>query len=142
MVIINELPQIRVSIRMAGSERDCVEYDDPDPPLIPPVSGEAMYSTSKIIESHDDTQYYIYFEVDNRSGWIKEPVGIGLVAYIDGKIVARPVYWQQSLVGQVLRTRLDEAYGLSGKPGKAIARTFKFSAISSGTSHSSFAAIF
>ncbi|KAF6844683.1 hypothetical protein CMUS01_00867 [Colletotrichum musicola] len=129
MAVINELPQVRVSIRIAGSEGDCVEYDDPDPPGTPASSGDATHSTSKVIESQDNTEYYLNYEVSNSLGWFKRGKGLTMKIWIDGKDVASRVLRKNQLDGQVLRGRLEAVEESSNKRGKAIMRKFKFSAI-------------
>ncbi|KAF6816828.1 hypothetical protein CSOJ01_02759 [Colletotrichum sojae] len=62
MAVIDGLPQIKISVRIAGSEDDCTEYDDPDPHRTPAITGDAMHSASKVIESQDNAEYYIFFE--------------------------------------------------------------------------------
>ncbi|KAF6840410.1 hypothetical protein CPLU01_01096 [Colletotrichum plurivorum] len=78
MAVIKELLQIKISVWIAGSEDDCVEYDDPDPPRTPASSGDAAHSISKVIESQDNAEYSICCEMDNslsRAAWTALQIG-------------------------------------------------------------------
>ncbi|KAK2047427.1 hypothetical protein LZ31DRAFT_592330 [Colletotrichum somersetense] len=72
MAVINGLPGVKVSIRLNGSGEDCPEYDDPKPPPTPASSGAATHSISKVIESKDDTNFSIHFEVEDAHRWIQD----------------------------------------------------------------------
>ncbi|KAJ3958748.1 hypothetical protein N0V92_004650 [Colletotrichum tropicale] len=65
MVVIEDLPQIRVAVRITGSDSDCVEYDDPDPPITPSVGGTAQHSVAKIIQSEDDAEFFVHYRIEN-----------------------------------------------------------------------------
>ncbi|KAE9575926.1 hypothetical protein CGCF415_v013214 [Colletotrichum fructicola] len=85
MVVIEDLPQIRVAVRITGSDSDCVEYDDPDPPITPSVGGTAQHSVAKIIQSEDDAEFFVHYRIDNSLGWYGGKKGLAVACYIDGK---------------------------------------------------------
>lgn len=134
MTVIDELPQIKISVRIAGSEVDCTEYDDPDPPRTPASHGVAMHSTSKVIESQNNAEYYIHCEIDNSLGWFEGNSGLGVDVYIDGKYATSELIVQRHLRGQVATKRLEAIEERSEKPGKVLVKSFKFSTITRGMS--------
>ncbi|KAI8285861.1 hypothetical protein K4K60_000881 [Colletotrichum sp. SAR11_57] len=102
MVVIEDLPQIRVAVRITGSDSDCVEYDDPDPPITPSVGGTAQHSVAKIIQSEDDAEFFVHYRIDNSLGCFTEgkdvePPESFVTKYPDGnRLIARYVFRYKS----------------------------------------------
>ncbi|KAI8232016.1 hypothetical protein K4K54_012469 [Colletotrichum sp. SAR 10_86] len=92
MVVIEELPQISVTIHVTGSRDACIEYDDPEPPTTSSMDGTAQHSIFKIIESTDDAEFYIQYAIENNSDWFNGQKGIGVRCFIDGKPVQSPLH--------------------------------------------------
>ncbi|KAF4836402.1 hypothetical protein CGCTS75_v001894 [Colletotrichum tropicale] len=129
MVVIEDLPQIKVAVRITGSDSDCVEYDDPDPPITSSARGTAQHSIAKIIQSKDDAEFYVHCSIENSLGWIEGSRCLGVACYIDGKhmdsILAGEKHLRNgSFSGQITGVRVS-----SIKPGKMTLKNFKFSAI-------------
>ncbi|KAF4418258.1 hypothetical protein CFRS1_v008144 [Colletotrichum fructicola] len=97
MVVIEDLPQIRVAVRITGSDSDCVEYDDPDPPITPSVGGTAQHSVAKIIQSEDDAEFFVHYRIDNslvenRKDKLKEDMEAAKHLGVIEVVVCRMVY--------------------------------------------------
>ncbi|KAK2018793.1 hypothetical protein LZ32DRAFT_653558 [Colletotrichum eremochloae] len=126
MAVIDSLPGVKVFIRLNGSEEDCAEYDDPNPPQTPASCGAATHSISKIIESQDDTNFSVHYEVQDAQRWLKGRRGLSVAIYVDGNHVCGGVSREAHIQGQVLRQCIEGRIEASTKPGKDILKPFKF----------------
>ncbi|TKW59354.1 hypothetical protein CTA1_10268 [Colletotrichum tanaceti] len=70
MAIIDGLPEVNISIHINGSEAGCTEYDDhgPSPKSVRP--GLATHTISRLIESQDNAEFEVHFEIQNARKWI------------------------------------------------------------------------
>ncbi|KAK1727220.1 uncharacterized protein BDZ83DRAFT_729025 [Colletotrichum acutatum] len=90
MAVIDDLPEIKVSIRVNGSEDDCIEYDYPDHPDVPASLGSATHTTSKVIESQVDSRFSIHYKIQNRPDWVIGDNQLVVYLLVDGnEIVGR-----------------------------------------------------
>ncbi|KAJ0328107.1 hypothetical protein COL5a_005311 [Colletotrichum fioriniae] len=129
MAVIDGLPEIKVSIRINGSEEDCIEYDDPDPPKSASSRGSATHTISKIIESQVDAGFSIHQEIRNRRSWINGKNWLALHFHIDGQYIATCYRGPDSLVNQTIVSTTDKFWDRYTTPGKEIRRHFKFTSI-------------
>ncbi|KAF4776922.1 hypothetical protein HER10_EVM0009979 [Colletotrichum scovillei] len=129
MAVIDGLPETKVSIRVNGSEEDCIEYDDPDPPKSASSQGPATHTTSKVIESQVDAGFSIRFESRNRRTWINGKNWLALQLHIDGQFIATYHCGPSALVDQTIVSTIDSFPERSSKPGKEIRRHFNFASI-------------
>ncbi|KAI3552603.1 hypothetical protein CSPX01_00352 [Colletotrichum filicis] len=129
MAVIDSLPETKVSIRVNGSEDDCIEYDDPDPPKSASSRGAANHTTSKIIESQVDARFPIHYEIRNRPNWINDKNWLALELHIDGQYVTTYYRGPGHLVNQTIASTIDSFRDRFSKPGKDIRRHFKFASI-------------
>lgn len=134
MAVIDGLPETKVSIRVNGSEEDCIEYDDPDPPKSASSQGPATHTTSKVIESQVDAGFSIRFESRNRRTWINGKNWLALQLHIDGQFIATYHCGPSALVDQTIVSTIDSFPERSSKPGKEIRRHFNFASIKTGFS--------
>ncbi|KAJ0342484.1 hypothetical protein COL922a_001176 [Colletotrichum nupharicola] len=129
MVVIEDLPQIRVAVRITGSDSDCVEYDDPDPPITPSVGGTAQHSVAKIIQSEDDAEFFVHYRIDNSLGWYGGNKGLAVACYIDGKRMDSKAAMEKHLRNGSIHGRITGVAVPSVRPGKITLKNFKFSKI-------------
>ncbi|KAK1596121.1 uncharacterized protein LY79DRAFT_80106 [Colletotrichum navitas] len=129
MAVIDGLPGVRVSIRLNGSEEDCPEHDDPNPPQTSASSGAATHSIAKVIESQDDANFSVHFEVKDARRWAKNKKGLKLSIHIDGKRFAAKVYRKSELQGQVFRRHVEGVTYVSSNPRQFILKPFMFTKI-------------
>ncbi|GJC82583.1 hypothetical protein ColLi_05421 [Colletotrichum liriopes] len=129
MAVIDGLPEIKVSVRLNGSNDDCVEYDDPDPPQTTASRGTATHSISKIIESQDDANFSVHYELKDARRWIQGNRGLVVKVYIDGSIVKSSVIQKKTLRNGVGRYVVEGMMTESERPGKAFLKPFRFAAI-------------
>ncbi|KAK1459320.1 hypothetical protein CMEL01_02319 [Colletotrichum melonis] len=129
MAVIDSLPETKVSIRVNGSEDDCIEYDDPDPPKSASSRGAANHTTSKIIESQVDARFSIHYEIRNRPNWINGKNWLALELHIDGQYVSINYCGPGQLINQNIVSTIDSFGDRFSKPGKDIRRHFKFASI-------------
>ncbi|KAF5509714.1 hypothetical protein CGCF413_v003007 [Colletotrichum fructicola] len=132
MVVIEDLPQIRVAVRITGSDSDCVEYDDPDPPITPSVGGTAQHSVAKIIQSEDDAEFFVHYRIDNSLGWYGGKKGLAVACYIDGKRMDSKAAMEKHLRNGSIHGRITGVAVPSVRPGKITLKNFKFSKITRG----------
>ncbi|KAK1983182.1 hypothetical protein LZ30DRAFT_588998 [Colletotrichum cereale] len=129
MAVIDGLPGVKVSIRLNDSTEDWGEYDDPDPPQTPATSGTATHSISKFIESQDDTNFSVHFEVKEARRWIQGNRGLVMATYVDGTYIKSSLYRESELKSQVLQGKVGGYTEASDKPGRAILKPFMFTTI-------------
>ncbi|KAF9877823.1 hypothetical protein CkaCkLH20_04958 [Colletotrichum karsti] len=129
MAVIDDLPQVKVSVRMTGADSDCPEYEDPDPPTTSAIAGTADHSTAKVIESHTDAEYHIRYEVENSLKWLSGNSGVVVRSYIDGKEVEYTLRTDTALSRQVCRGIVEGVEVPSIKQGHVTLRKFKFSTV-------------
>ncbi|KAJ3950638.1 uncharacterized protein N0V96_001788 [Colletotrichum fioriniae] len=129
MAVIDGLPEIKVSIRINGSEEDCIEYDDPDPPKSASSRGSATHTISKVIESQVDAGFSIHQEIRNRRSWINGKNWLALHLHIDGQYITTSYRGPDSLVNQTIVSTTDKFGDKYTTPGKKIKRHFKFASI-------------
>ncbi|KAK2026899.1 hypothetical protein LX32DRAFT_723176 [Colletotrichum zoysiae] len=129
MAVIDGLPGVKVSIRLNGSGDDCPEYDDPKPPPTPASSGVATHSISKVIESKDDANFSVHFEVKDAHRWIHGNRGLSVHIYVDGQTVRKLVCGEHLLKGQVLQRHEEGVKEASTNPEKCILKPFMFAKI-------------
>lgn len=132
MVVIEDLPQIRVAVRITGSDSDCVEYDDPDPPITPSVGGTAQHSVAKITQSEDDAEFFVHYRIDNSLGWYGGNKGLAVACYIDGKRMDSKAAMEKHLRNGSIHGRITGVAVPSVRPGKITMKNFKFSKITRG----------
>ncbi|EXF83982.1 hypothetical protein CFIO01_11087 [Colletotrichum fioriniae PJ7] len=129
MAVIDGLPEIEVSIRINGSEDDCIEYDDPDPPEVSASLGSATHTTSKVIESQVDARFSIHFKIQNRPDWIMGKNQLAVFLYVDGNFVVGRIRGTQGMVNETIVSTIDCVWDKSSIPGKDVRRHFKFAPI-------------
>ncbi|KAK2780197.1 hypothetical protein CKAH01_00141 [Colletotrichum kahawae] len=129
MVVIEDLPQIKVAVRITVSDSDCVEYDDPDPPFTSSAGGTAQHSVAKIIQSEDDTEFFIHYSIENSLGWYEGNKGLVVTCYIDGKRMDSRVALEKHLRKGFIKDRITGVMVPSVRPGKMTMKNFKFSTI-------------
>ncbi|OHE97619.1 hypothetical protein CORC01_07034 [Colletotrichum orchidophilum] len=83
MVVIDELPGIKVTVQVSG--QDAVEYDDLDGLENDVNRKHATHRTFNYVESKDDAYFSLRYEVDNRHRWESPDRAFSFVLYIDGK---------------------------------------------------------
>ncbi|KXH45321.1 hypothetical protein CSAL01_08489 [Colletotrichum salicis] len=132
MAVIDGLPEIKVSIRVNGSEDDCIEYDDPNPPQVSASRGSATHTTFKVIESQVDARFSIHYEFQKRPEWINGANRLTVSLYVDGKLIAEKLTSQYSSMSETIISAIDGFRDKSSTPGKEVRRHFKFAPIKTG----------
>ncbi|TDZ31188.1 hypothetical protein C8035_v005232 [Colletotrichum spinosum] len=132
MAVIDDLPQVKISVRIAGEDQDCTEYEDPDPPQAPAQCGVATHTSAKVIESQDDAEFLLRYEMSNSLGWFDSDKGIVLKLFIDGNCIESLAFRRINLVGQTVTHDVLGAVILGSSPGQSLLRNFKFSSIATG----------
>lgn len=139
MAILEDRPGIKVYVRIGDAE--CAEYDDPD------IEGEqtSCPTSSKYIESVDDAEFGVRFEVTPDYKWDYKNHDLVFYCYLDGKyfggLVTKrssdnaPFHTKDDLSEQISRT----------ETGNWVSRKAKFSAVKIGkqmpcSSHAAYSA--
>ncbi|EMR67008.1 hypothetical protein MGN70_000292 [Eutypa lata] len=125
MAILEDVPGIKVTIRVGGV--NCTEYDDPDAE----DEQTSCSTSSKYIESVDDSEFSIHWEVNSDYAWGPKPYLLDADIYIDG-------HWLMGSVVSVARlSNIDGkcevsnfgATRLCPETGSWVVRKPKFSAV-------------
>lgn len=128
MAILEDVPGIKVTIRVGGV--NCTEYDDPDAE----DEQTSCSTSSKYIESVDDSEFSIHWEVNSDYAWGPKPYLLDADIYIDG-------HWLMGSVVSVARlSNIDGkcevsnfgATRLCPETGSWVVRKPKFSAVKIG----------
>ncbi|RYP42119.1 hypothetical protein DL767_000484 [Monosporascus sp. MG133] len=82
MAILQELPGVKVTVRVEG--KDCVEYEDPDAADIQ----TSCPTSTKYIESVDDAEFCIHFHVDSDYNWDYKKHFLDVAVYVDNQDLA------------------------------------------------------
>ncbi|RYP53174.1 hypothetical protein DL768_001767 [Monosporascus sp. mg162] len=79
MAILEELPGVKVTVRVEG--KDCVEYEDPDAADIQ----TSRPTSSKYIESVDDAEFCVHFHMDSNYNWDYREHCLVVAVYADNQ---------------------------------------------------------
>ncbi|KAJ0169081.1 hypothetical protein CTA2_18 [Colletotrichum tanaceti] len=129
MAIIDGLPEVNISIHINGSEAGCTEYDDhgPSPKSVGP--GLATHAISRLIESQDNAEFEVHFEIQNARKWIAGIRALSVVTYVDGNRVSGECFKENSIRDKAVRGSVKGVMTNSATSGMATLKPFKFAAI-------------
>ncbi|RYP07025.1 hypothetical protein DL764_002784 [Monosporascus ibericus] len=123
MAILEELPGVKVTVRIAG--KDCVEYEDPD-------AGDIQAScptSSKYIESVDDAEFCIHFHMDSEYNWDYKEHSLCVGVCVDGQMLTMKALRRRYLINQQFDADIVGRPVLSTETGEWFLPIPKFSAV-------------
>ncbi|KAH7367224.1 hypothetical protein B0T11DRAFT_274902 [Plectosphaerella cucumerina] len=99
MAICDEVPQIRVTVRVNGSE--AAEYNDEDGSPENDPSIKVMNTVSKYIESQDDATFSICITIDSSYSFQPDDHSLSCAVLVDGKWIRTPIMTTRRLAVEV-----------------------------------------
>lgn len=128
MAILEDVPGVTVTVRINGV--DCVEYDDPEAPGQQPSQPT---TSSKYIESPDDTEFTIHIKVDSRYDWSYKNHSLKVRTFADATYIGGVFCEEKLSVSGIAEREITGKYELCRDTGYWQQRKPKFSAVKTGT---------
>ncbi|KAI1389058.1 uncharacterized protein F4822DRAFT_404832 [Hypoxylon trugodes] len=124
MAIIEGIPGIKVTVRI--NNVDCAEYDDPNPPEEEP---ERPTST-KYVESHDDTEFTVHVAVNNEYQWGHRNHLLLARLYVDSAFIGNALMMEKYLdINKCYERTIEGRKAESNEARSLVLQRLKFSTV-------------
>ncbi|RYP90320.1 hypothetical protein DL770_003543 [Monosporascus sp. CRB-9-2] len=123
MAILEELPGVKVTVRVEG--KDCVEYEDPDAADIQ----TSCPTSSKYIESVDDAEFCIHFHIDSDYNWDYKGHSLSMAVRVDNQHLENIIAQKANLINGKLEGDVSGRRVSCAETGVWLLRKPKFSAV-------------
>ncbi|RYP60221.1 hypothetical protein DL769_008210 [Monosporascus sp. CRB-8-3] len=123
MAILEALPGVEVTVRVEG--KDCVEYEDPDAVGIQ----TSCPTSSKYIESADDTEFSIHYHVNSDYQWGSEGHHLHIRVLADNEPLTSAYVRKSCLINGQMNGDIMGRASLCTETGRWLLWKPKFSAV-------------
>ncbi|OTB13518.1 hypothetical protein K445DRAFT_304301 [Daldinia sp. EC12] len=123
MAVLEEVPGVKVTVFING--KDCLEYDDPDISEQQP----SCPTSSKYIESHDDTEFTIRVIIDKDYNWGNNNHSLTFTAKMDSSFMKSRIYCKETLINGYCEDVFEGKDTFCENTSSWLCRRFKFSTV-------------